>query len=171
VEVNNPEGLKVFAGLFVDDKLIASAQVIDGKALIKAPVFSGDKAYVAAWFDGGDPFGAIIKGNVNIVKMAPDIWKPTGYLNLMPGPGDALAGIILMFAADVKITSTSKATAYGVSAQVSEHTDSNRLIVTGFGNARPAEGNDKVVVSDLKYPGLFPSYNFTFIITVISTVE
>lgn len=148
VTADNPEGLDIYAGLFVDGELIAFAKVVNAKATIKAPVFTGATAYVAAWFDGGEKEMAT-KKDIPVRQLPADIWAPEF--------GSSADGVTAVFFGDT------------ISLSATAAVRINGVPVTGF----RAEGNtlyidaevspgQTVEMKGVKYPELFPSYSFTF---------
>ncbi len=149
VNANNPDTLNIFAGLFVDDVLAASAKTVNGQATIKAGAFSTASAnvYVKAWFEGEEP--AVSKA-IPVKQLPTDIWKAEVDVNSPEGQ------TVVFFAENISFNATAAMTINGVKAP-GFAADGPKLTI----NAGSVAG-DVVVMKGVKYPALFPSYSFTF---------
>jgi len=151
VDAYNPDRLDIYAGLFIDGTIAASAPVIDGKALIKMSAVNGAEAYVAAWFDGEDPDMVAAK-EIPVRRLPTNIWMPEIGMS-----GDGVTSVI--FAERISLTAPAAIRVGGNSVE-SFWIDGNVLYMEQYVTA-----GQILELKGIKYPELFPSYSFTFTIT------
>lgn len=151
VTAENPDGLAVNAGLFVDGALVASAPVTGGAALIKAPAFTGSTAYIAAWF--GDDLGTELRKSVPLRQLPANIWEP------MVDAESPEGTTIIYFGDRISFTATAAVRIDGI--PVASFTAEGAALII---EAATVAGQT-IVVKGVKYAELFPSYSFTFTIT------
>ena len=138
----------IYAGLFVDDVLVASALVVDGAAVIDAAKFNTASATVAvkAWFENEAP---AVSANIPVKQLPTDLWVPVIDTTVANKT-------VVLFAENVSLTSTAAATINGTAAAI-EGASGSAITISDV-----TVENDIVVIKGVKYPALYPSYSFTF---------
>ena len=149
------DGRDIFVGLFVDGDRLAFSQVVDGKARIAAPVISGNAAYLAAWFADGEPDMAS-KKDLSLIPLPDDAWKPVA--------AEIENGIAVVFNTNVSFDAARKRATIDAAAVNNSNINSSANTITITGVTETA--GKTLVIAGVKYLELFPSYVFTFTITV-----
>ena len=150
VDAVNPDNLPVYAGLFVDDVMLVSAPVVDGKVTLRAPAIKGDSAYILAWAEeNGDPV-MDSKKDIPLVGLPDNLWAPS---ILATGANETR----VLFAAKIAFTATATVTIDGVATTDFEIDGDNMVKI-----AVETVAGQTIVIKGLKYPTLYPSYSFTF---------
>lgn len=152
VTTENADGLKVFAGVYLDGELKAQAEVAGGEALIKVGAFNFTTASVKAWIEGTDAAKEI---EIPVKATAPTLWEPAA--------SEYEGKVTIVFAEKIVFAASKSATVHGAKATGMSIADENKLEITGY--SAPGSGGD-VKVSGIKYPELFPSYSFTFTVSI-----
>lgn len=152
VATQNADGLKVFAGLFVDGVQIGQAvDVTGGSAVIKAPAFTGSTAFIRAWIDSEPKVEDSI--SIPVKEVAAKIWEPAALLS---------GGKITVSFAEAIDVRNSAVTVDGTAAGF-EKTGASEIVIGASGGT--------AVIAKVKYPELFPSYSFTFTVSVVVNPE
>lgn len=147
-------GLDVYVALYSGERLISDeVKVSDGAAVIRiGRLEDTDGVYVGARFAGAEVSKTL---GINVVSPSASVWEPVCY-------ADAESGEMTVFFSEKIAPSGAYAVKIGDAAQ--RVAGSNDYSITIAAPAAQADG--PVVISNVKYPGLFPSYKFTF--TVIA---
>ena len=143
----------------VNDQLLYETPVVDGKARMYIPAAPVAGAYTIAIVNGD---GVLADCDIMVVKYNRDIWAPIASVNIQPSA--PFTGSIF-FADNIALTASSVTTVFGNAA--TNVSASGSKVDFSFTNA-DFSANNKIVISGVKYPALFPSYSFTF--TVAPTI-
>gem|GEM_PF-1600064 len=165
VTASNPDGLDIYAGLFVDGALFGNKEkVVGGAATIKAPVINSTDVYIAAWFDGDE--ANAVKKAIPTAGLPADIWKPIAAWSRTTSSFDISVSFAL--GVTVALSPSASVTVNGVAAR-------NFWLVPGqvaysmniLSNGPTFQDDAKVTITGIKYPELFPSYSFTFTMQIL----
>ena len=163
VEGNNPNGNEFTAYLKVGDELRYPTKITNGsgRMLIDSAPEAGDYELVIAT-SAGVPYGGCI---IDVTAYNPSIWEASWRTTQIGGENIVMLNFIekISLPAGGALKLNGKAVA-GYTVTDSPSGDSS--IITGINFNDLVKGENTFTVTKVKYPRLFPSFTFTFEVTI-----
>ncbi len=151
----NLDGAYIRSAMYADlahgyQQMCPAIELVDGKGVlhIDADVLTAGNYTVDAFLTGGASW---VETPIVVVAKPENLWAPT-----VAFTGGNQASLI--FGAKVSLTAKAAVTVNGASATAAVLGDLEIGVTGNF----VADAPNKIVISGIKYPDLFPSYSFTF---------
>ncbi len=149
-----PEGVALRAYLKVGDELLHETSVVNGAGRMYIPAAPESGTYELVVI--GDGYGGSCE--IKVLPYNTNIWAANAYL---------LDGRLLIgFNDDIILKSGTKCVSIGSASYNAKVLDDKRTVEVLGLDAAALESGTTASVKGIKYPVLFPSYSFTFTVTV-----